>query len=61
MKAEHSLTPDTHAHNSKGIEDLNIRPDAYKSQRIIGRTLFDRNHSCSSLDPSPGIMEIERK
>ena len=61
MKLEHSLTPYTKI-NSRGIKDLNVRPDTIKLwEENIGRTLFDINHSNIFFDPSPKVMEIKTK
>ena len=61
MKLEHSLTPHTKI-NSKGIKDLNVKPDAIKLlEENIGRTLYDINHSKILLDPPPREMEIKTK
>ena len=61
MKLEHSLTPYTKI-NSKGIRDLNVRPDTTKLlEENIGRTLFDINHSKMFFDLPPGVMEIKTK
>ena len=57
MKLEHSLTPYTKI-NSKWIKDLNVRPDTIKFL-IIGRTLYDINHSKIIFDPTPREMEIK--
>ena len=59
MKLEHSLTPYTKI-NSKWIQDLNVRPDTIKLlEEIIGRTLYDINHSKILFDPAPREMEIK--
>ena len=61
MKLEHSLTPYTKI-NSKLITDLNVRPDTIKLlEEIMGRTLFDINHSQIFFDPPPRVMEMKTK
>ena len=61
MKLEHFLTPYTKI-NSKWIQDLNIRPDTMKLlEEIIGRTLYDINHSKILFDPTPRETEIKTK
>ena len=61
MKLEHSLTPYTKI-TSKWIKDLKAGQDNTKFLKDnIGRTLFDINHSCVFLDPSPRVMEIKTK
>ena len=46
--------------NSKGIKDLNIRPDTIKLlEENIGGTLFDINHSNILFDPPPRIMTMK--
>ena len=60
-KLEHSVTPYTKI-NSKWIRDLNVRLDTMKLlEEIIGRTLFDINHSKIFFDPPPRVMEIKTK
>ena len=61
MKLKHSLTLCTKT-NSKGIKDLNVRPDTIKLlQENRGRILSDISHSSIFLDPCPKIMEIKAK
>ena len=61
MKLQHSLTPSTKI-NSKGIQDLNVRPESIKLlEENIGRTLLDINHSKIFFDPPPRVMEIKKK
>ena len=61
MKLEHSLTPYTKI-NSKGIKDLNVRPDTIKLlEENRSRTLYDINHSKILFDPAPREMEIKTK
>ena len=61
MVLDHSLTPDTKI-SSKWIKDLNVRLDTIKlSEKIIGRTLSNINHSNTFSDFSPKIMKIKAK
>ena len=61
MKLEHSLTPYTQI-NSKWIKYLNVRLDTIKLlEEIIGRNLFDINHSKTFFDPPPSIMKIYKQ
>ena len=61
MKLEHFITPYTEI-NLKWIQDLNVIPETIKLlQEIIGRTLFDINHSKILYDPPPRVMEIKAK
>ena len=61
MKLKHFLIPYTKI-NSRGIKDLNIRPETIKLlEENIGRTLSDMNHSRLLYDPPPKIMEIKAK
>ena len=61
MKLEHFLTPYTKI-NSKGIKDLNVRPDTIKLlEENIGRTLYAINNSKILFDPPPREMEWKTK
>ena len=61
MKLEHFLTSYTKI-NSKGIKDLNVRPETIKLlEENIGKTLSDINHSRILYDPPPRVMEIKAK
>ena len=58
---EHFLTPYTKM-NSKGIKDLNVRPETRKLlEENIGRTLDDINQSKIFYDPLPRVTEIKTK
>ena len=59
MELEHSLTPYTKI-NSKWIKDLNVRPHTIKLlEEIIGKTLFDINHSKIFFNPPPRVTKIK--
>ena len=61
MTLHHSLTLDTKI-SSKWIKDLNVRLDTIKlSEKNIGRTLSNINHSNIFFDSSPKIMKIKAK
>ena len=61
MKLEHFLTPHTKI-NSKGIKDLNVRPETIKLlEENIGKTLSDMYHSRILYDPPRRILEIKAK
>ena len=59
MKLGRSLTLHTKL-NSKGIKDLNVRPDTIKFlEENIGRTLFEINSSNMFFNLSPRVMKIK--
>ena len=61
MKLERFLTPCTKI-NSKGIKDLNVRPESIKLlEENIGKALSNINHSRILYDPPPRILEIKAK
>ena len=61
MKIQHFLTPYTEI-NSKWIKDLNVRPETIKLlEEIMGKTLFNINHSRILYDPPPKILKIKAK
>ena len=48
--------------NSKGIKDLNVRPETIKLlEEKIGRTLFDIDRSKILCSLPPGVMETKTK
>ena len=48
--------------NSKWIKGLNLRPDTIQlSEKNIGRTHFDVNHSNIFFSPSLRVMEMKTK
>ena len=48
--------------NSKGIKDLNIRPETIKLlEENIGKSLSNLHHSKILYDPPPRILEIKAK
>jgi len=60
MKLEHFLTPYTKI-NSKGIKDLDVRPDTIKlSEENMGQTLSNINDSNIS-DPPLRVMTVQAK
>ena len=61
MKLEHFLTSCTKI-NSKGIKDLNLRPETIKLlEENIGKILSDINHSRILYDPPLRVLEIKAK
>ena len=61
MKLEHFLTPYTKI-NSKGIKDLNVRPEIIKLlEENIGKTHSDINHSRILYNPPLRVIEIKAK
>ena len=61
MKLDHFLTSYTKI-NSKGIKDLNVRPETIKLlEENIGKTLSNINHSRILYDPPPRVKEIKAK
>ena len=61
MKLECFLTSYTKT-NSKGINDLNVRPETMKLlEENIGRTLDDINQSKILYDPPARVTEIKTK
>ena len=60
-KCEYSQTTYTKI-NTKCLKDLNVKIDTIKLlEEIIGRILFDINHSNIFLDPPPSVMKIGTK
>ena len=60
-KLDQSLTPYTKV-SSKGIKDLNVRPDTIKLlEENIDRTLSDVSCSNIFFDLSPRVMETKTK
>ena len=60
MKLEHFLTPYTKI-NSKGIKDLNIRPENKTLEENIATTFDDIYQSKILYDPPSRVMEIKTK
>ena len=48
--------------NSKGIKDINVRPETIKLlEENIGKTFSDINHRRILYDPPPRVIEIKAK
>ena len=61
MKLEYFQKPYSKI-NSKWIKDLNVRPETIKLlEEIMGKTLFNINHSRILYDPPPKILKIKAK
>ena len=61
MRLEHTLTQYTKV-DSRWIGDLVVRPDAVRlSEKDMGRTLYDINHSKILFDSPPGMREVGAK
>ena len=61
MKLEHFVIAYTNI-NSKWIKDLKVKSETIKLlEENIGRTVYDINHSKTSYEPLPRVMEIKTK